>query len=562
MIVDGSVLHFDPYGRSINLVGTSNVYPHTVFGMSLASLVVEYEDPTPPDYVPVPAIETEGVRIPTTMEDWYYRMHFVPVAIALGNMSGDQEREMYLWNANFVPVDVESFALVNAGGITFEADQDAPYTLAPLGTSSYTFTISSTGPAIVDATAEWTVDGIEYVVPIAGLRTTLFGFRPNWRVAVKETLEWKTTIATAYAGIEQRQSVRDKPRRIFEYEARIFSEDVQLFDVLTYGWNGRMMSLPLWHEKAKLTQPALAGDTVIYLPTAGKTYQVGSSALLYANARTSEALQVAEVHADRLVLSGPLLADWGQGSVVYPTLVCAPPDEYATTRQLPTHLDVTSRFVASPVECIARMPVIAPEALYLGRELYTKETNWIAPLSVRIDARRLEVDNTFGPIRIAPKTKFPLITRPFSWLCKNIEQSEDLRGFFARRWGRKNSVWMPSGVEDLTVIENIPFGDNVFQVRKSEYGAFIGGQAARTHVIFIMRNGDRFARKIESMSGFLNESLLQLDTGFPYTISPADIKRVSYLGLYRLGSDQVTFEWVTDTVSRVTVQFMLTEPWQ
>lgn len=554
------VLIADSLYESTNMTSARTYIPLAVgFQGALADGMEHASDLTQPPWVYAPA-GVNGSLLVSSMEGWYYRIHFIPYSFDLGNLSGDQERDMVLWNAFFVPVNMTDFVLVNGEGITVTASIDAPAIIPALQTVDYTFAVSGSGPAIIDATATWTIDGEVFEVPITGRRTTLFGFSPNWKTAVKETLEWQSTVNAAFAGNEQRMSTRDEPRRIFEYQWRLHGEEVNLFDVMTFGWTGRMFSLPLWHEKTNLTAAATLGATTLYLATLGVTFAPDSTAILYVDSWTSEAIEILEVYSDRIVLKGPLLADWPQGSVVVPTLVCAPPEDFATARRADTHLDSGGRFTASPTDCFPRLPVVPAAVLYRGEELYTGETNWRSALNISVESRRTVVDNKRGPMRVKPKATFPLITRGFSWLLKSRAVAEDLRAFFVRRKGRVVPVWMPSGQIDFTLAAPIPLGQSSFLVKRTQYRSFVDFHEARRDLIFIMRNGARYTRRINSMADVGADVLVQVDEDFPVIVTDANIKRISYLGLYRLGADAVTFNWWSDRVAEVDVQFVLTEP--
>ena len=52
--------------------------------------------------------------------------------------------------------------------------------------------------------------------------------------------------------------------------------------------------------------------------------------------------------------------------------------------------------------------------------------------------------------------------------------------------------------------------------------------------------------------------VLTLDSALGVNLAPADILRISFLGLYRLASDGVTISHDTDSVSTVQANLMLT----
>ena len=512
-------------------------------------------------YAVVPGRETAGAYVRSPMDDWYYRVHFLPPQFELGNLAGDALRALRLWNANFTAVTVETFMVENGAGITYTSSATVPGDIAPLQLVRYDFAISVNGPPVVGASAVWTIDGVSYVVPITGRRVTLFPFRPNWANRVKETLQWASTVYTAFSGREQRMSLRGPPRRLYEFNLRLHKRDVSLFDVLTFGWQGRMFSVPLWNEIGYLTAEAVAGSLFLPFDTSNFTAKIGGSVVALRSAHDYEIFQVQAVQPDGLVLAGETIKSWPKQSRVFPLMTSLMSANVSTTRRVSTHLDAVIRFTGSPLDTVPRVDVVPAAQLYLGEELYLRETNWRNALSITIEARGSVSDKGRGPIRAQPSATFPLIVRRFMWTLKTRDDASALRAFFGRRLGKVHPVWVPSGVDDLSLVGEVTAGDASVAVEFSEYQSLISNHPARTHVIFIMRDGTHYARRIQSVTSLPDgTSLLTLNESLSTSFLPSDVKRLSYLGLYRLGSDEVEFEWFTDAVCEVETNLVLTEP--
>lgn len=546
-------------GWSINLDEAMPVFPREFFD----AVVLDYAL-TPGglsyDYTSVPADERAGHELITTMDTWYYRLHFSPAQLNFGNLSGNQQLRMYLWNAFFTAVDVESFEIVDGPGVTYETDFAVPGLLPALQQAEYTFFVSSDGAPVLDATATWTIDGEIYEVPITGRRAILFPFKPNWKMLYTEILSWKTTISTSYSGkSEQAVRIRDVARRAFQYSLRLFKKDTILFDLLTFGWLGKAFISPIWSEGSTLTTQPQIGDTIIYLDTRYRTFSPGSNVILFKSPTEYELVQIASLTDSSITLELPIQQGL-VGTTAYPTLSCFLDGPISTSRQSTQHLDSAVRMVMSPVDGHLRTPVIAPEATYLGEELYTKETNWRDALPISIDPRSLRVDNDLGPISEVQQATFPLITRGFKWLVKDRASGHDLLGFFGRREGRFKPLWIPSGTDDMLLQVPALAGDVTFYVSPTDYGNLVAQHPARRHLLFILRDGQRLARRIESVVTSDNYSLLTIDEPLGTNVTPQSVKRISYLGFYRLGSDDVRFVWHSDTVAEVEVNFVLREP--
>ncbi len=503
-----------------------------------------------------------GVEARRSFFDWYFRIHFVPAQFALGNLVGRQQRQLVLWNANFTPAILQSLNLLNGEGITISQPIAPPAAVGPLETLRYLTEIDIEGPPVINAAAIFVVDGVTYTIPFTGRRVVVFPFKPNWASAVEETLQHLTVVATTYTGKEQVSELRVEPRRILEYNIRLNGADANLFDSLVYGWVGRLFALPLWPEKSALRADVLAGGRVLTMPTVGRTIQPGAVAVVFRDSRTYETVEVESVVGDTVTLLRPLEFSWPAKTPVYPVMVSAADPSISTVRQTDTHLDARVRFTASPVDNFPRALVATPPAAYRGDELYLGETNWIAALRVELTARENRSEGTGeGIFKLVRRAPFPLIQRGFQWLLRDKSKAELIRQFVARRRGRLKPVWMPSGFRDFELAEPANSAQSTIFVRNSEYASLVDRQLARRDIVILMRNGSHIARRINGAGvdprGF---GSLTLDANLGQNIDAANVKKISFLGLYRLTSDEVTFSWQTDKTAIVQTNLTLKEP--
>jgi hypothetical protein len=549
---------YDPGYRSVNMTVASQL--PTPYSATLRENLIDVGASTP-GYGAPPVRTGTAVEAVMPHDLWYYRIHLLPAQLALGNLSGDVQREVVLWNANFSPVQLEAAQVAGDPGVTLTSAFVVPGALAPLQYEAFTVAVSGSGQPQVDATITWTIDGVDYVVPIMGRRSVVLPFKPEWSNDVTETLQWRTSLTTAYNGVEQVKSLR-RPRRVFEYSVRLLDKDeAALFDQLMFGWTARMFSVPIWNEGSKTTADAMAGATVLSVDTRFMSLAVGANVALYRSAFDYEMVQVDAFTDTSITLRTPVLSNWFAGSRVYPMMTGALDPSVSSNRYTDYYSESRLRITMSPVGAVLRLDSTPSAETYQGFEIYTRyDTNWAGGMNVSNQAREKRLDNDLGPIRIAPKADFPLRIRAFSWLVRSRDVDNDLRAFFARREGRLRPVWMSSGTADLTLVEPTIVGDNQLKVRKNQYGSLINQHPAMRHLVLVLRDGRRLPYRIEGVSEDAAYTGLQLSQDFTEVISPAQVKRVSFLGLYRLGADEVAFERSTDTVSQVSVNFVLKVP--
>ena len=507
-------------------------------------------------------VDGPGLYADSSFDDWYYRIHIIPTQFTLGNLVGNQQRSVQVWNAYLTPVDLEDFTVLNGDGINVTEPVNPPAVVKPLKILNYQFEITTDGPPVIDAVAVWTIDGVEYTVPFTGRRIVVFPFMPNWSSPVEETLEWLTSLETTYTGKEQVWEIRSKPRRLLEYNLRIFKDDVNRFDNVMFGWTARMFAVPLWQEKARLAAPVSAGATSLLIvdPT-NRTFENGSLGLLFAGVTDYEIIEFSSDPVSGVInLARPAERDWPAQTLVFPMIVAMPGANVPTTRQSDEHMDARVRFTVSPADNFVRLPTVAPPATYRGVELYTGETNWISALGVNLEARQQLVDQDTGTFRTISRAAYPLITRGFRWLVKNRDAAERMREFFARRRGRLKPVWIPSGTRDFVLAENATTAATAIYVRPNDYGTFVNMHPARRDLVILLRDGTVIPRRILSYGTDIDSrTSVVLDSAVGYDLTPENVKRISYLGFYRLAADQITLSWRTSEVMVVETNFVLKE---
>lgn len=495
------------------------------------------------------------------LTDWYYRIHFIPGELDIGNLLSNQSRNVVVWNAFFEDKTVSSFALSNGDGITVTEPFATPYVMNSLALYTYVVTLSTNGPPTIDATMTWVIAGDTYSVPVTGRRVVVWPFAPNWANPVDETLEWLTSIEASFDNTEQRFAMREDPRRVLEYRPQIVGKDTGLFESVVFGWADRLYALPLWQERAILTADAFAGATSLSFDTSNRTFMPDGLLVLLRDAFTLEALEIQSVSASGVVLKKPIETNWLKGSRVFPIMVSRLEKPLSAQYVAEDKIDGFVRFVGSPAETETRTPINAAPVTYNGVEVYTAPTNWINPMQLSYDASYDLLDSDTGVFSLRQRAGWPTITRSHEWLNKDKTVSTDVRNFFSRRRGRLTPAWIPTGTVDFKLAEDAGQTSSVIRVIDNDYGSLVNQHPARKHIVIQLRGGTNIIRGITGYTPDVDgTAVLALDATIGQNITIAGVRRISFIGLYRLASDSVTFSWRTDEVSIVQSNFLLTRP--
>lgn len=500
--------------------------------------------------------------VPTTFSrDFYHRIHFIPTALDLGSMFAGITRTVDVWNAFLVSKAVTSFTPPAGSGIAVTEPLAVPYTLGPIDLRVYTVTVTTDGSPVINDTLRWTIGGALYAVPITGRRVVPWPFRADWGQRIDETLEWSTGVEPAYDGTEQRVTFRHKARRSLEFATRVKGREAQHLENMLYGWNARLYGVPLWPERSRLTASAAIGASVLQCPTANRTFVAGRSALLLADDLTWEVAEIASVGASSVTLTTPVARAWGSGSALYPLLISRLEASTTVNRLTDAHVDVALRFHGSPADIDPRIPTIAAPATYQGYELYLRGTNWknVVPFNLQSDYGL--VDPQVGVYSVNRHADAPSLDKRHEWILKTADDQTAFRGWLGRRKGRAVPVWMPSGISDFTLAATTNLLSPQISVENNQFDLYGLNLPQRQHIFIRLRNGTTLARKIlDATPGAGNTVTLTLDSTLGIVIAPADVKMISFLGLWRLASDAIVIGHETDSVSVVEATLRLVKP--
>lgn len=542
----------DPY-TSANLFltrayYTGDVLPANDFGPSIKSgaRTLDYPDVTPTTFV--------GSRTSDFIADWYYRIHFIPASIDLGNLVSSQSRDVLLWNAYLTDKSMTGFSGTGLDGIAViqpTALASLPAPMEALGLYTYELEIGTAGPPIIDGSLNWTIAGTSYDVPIVGRRVIAFAFPPNWDRGVQETLEGKSTVIAHQDGSEQRAKVRNKARRIFDYTTTVRATEAQRFESLVFGWHARLFALPVWPEQASLTAPVAAGGLVLACDTTNRSFVAGGLVAVFKDSATVEIREIESLTASSITLTSGVLADWPTGSKVYPAVVSALNQSLSGNRLTDNLIEIPVRFTAEPSTTPTNASGAAA-ATYEGAELYLERPNWAAGLEFQWESDYVMQDAGTNKFSLLGRSGFSQFSRGHSWTLKGLGEVAAYRGWLARRGGRALPVYMPSDTDDFILTETVASSDTAIDCKQNDYENQAGAHPARRDILIQFRDGTYLARRISSATtGENGVTRLVFTASLGRNFAPADVKRISFLGLYRMGSDATTITWLTRGVATV-----------
>jgi hypothetical protein len=429
-----------------------------------------------------------------------------------------------------------------------------PTTYGALEERTYTLEAVLAGPPQIDATIT-----LDWLAPIEDIEIEVIGTRivllpVTYRHKMRETMLWKTDILNSYNGTEQRVKVRRNPRHRLAIKAYLDNSERHRVENLIYGWRQRDWAIPMWHEARKIDSAVSEDDLTINVDTQYGDFRVDYLAVIWESPRKFDVFQIESLTTSSITLTRGVNDDFGLNAVVMPVRsarMIKDPVRYTTGYDaiLETILEVTDN---------TSYPADPSAVQYLGEDTFFTE-----PLQTSSDGapdnynyKMVVLDNESGLIsQYAPWDNLR-IGRSFELILEGLQEVWEMRQWLDRRAGKLTPFWMPTFENNLKVLNTGTVVDSL-EVVNADYSV---QSSARKTIVIKKTDGSYVFREIidaifNAISG--NEDLT-LDSSLNFDAS--EIDEVNFIGLKRLNSDQIEFDWLANNVVSVTLPIIELEP--
>lgn len=493
-----------------------------------------------------------GYIVPNYYKDLYNQIIVIPHFVALGTIATEQVFKVAVWNAYKHPVKLTSIKLTDAEGIDI-IGKKPPYRFQSTALIEWEVRVSMNGPAVIEAVITWEFDRHSPVsLKITGSRSTDWSFFPDWAESVTENLAWLTSVHQSITGAEQRVARRLSPRRTFEFKLSFDKQEKQKFENAMYGFGARVWAMPIFTDRATLSQKTKAGDVTLFLNTAGYDFSENGRVLV-SNGKVKEMLEITSIEADFVRLKRPISNAFDITSEVYPLRSAVLTDmpvitklsDGVSTAQVRLQIHEHNAYSSD----ITHLPT------YRNHPVLEPTSNWSEDITAQYLRLIKTLDNNTGlPYYLdTAKHAFQVIAHHF--VAKNREEQRKLRQLFYYLRGRQKAIWVATSSSDIDIVSDIKA--KTFQVRNSNFKSTIFDNVGRKDIRIELIDGTIFYRRIKSIA-VVNADIevIGLDTE-DLNIKQDDVLKISFLTLSRLENDTISWKHHTDAdgVATVTVSF-------
>lgn len=387
---------------------------------------------------------------------------------------------------------------------------------------------------------------------IADADLPVFPFKVNWENGISERLEWKTDILTDLVGNEQRRGLRLHPRRDFEVTLTLWDAERSFLDLWLHRMVGSEFLFPLWHDSVRSTQEAAQAQKTIWVDTQGLEFQVGSYALLRGlTAMSFERVEIAAVHADRIVAVDDLVGTWPKGTRVEPLVRGWMTDQ--TRMSL-----VSSKAAQTQAEFQTTRAQLYDEGVdsadqYLDLPVLTQQPNRSDAMDVRQTWAFFESDSGSGRRYRKSEEGRARLSQKHSWFLRGRTNKAAFRSLLYRLNGPLGAIWLPTFNEDMTLAQDAEPGDASIYINEIGF-AYTGGPTSGREYIVIHTTTGRLYRKVTGTAiAPAGQERLVLDEPLPDGLTRQSVRIISWIDTARLENDRVEFNHINAADGMSTV---------
>ena len=486
-----------------------------------------------------------GQQAPNFFDDFYNRIHVLPLKIDLQTIASSQTREVSVWNAyvkNSATLDEISISQPAGIEITGEA---TPFSMNPLKEIFYNVTVGVSGPPNINVEILFDFSNVADPLPlvITGTRAVKFDIVPE--VPVTETWEWLSDLMVATDGSEQRVALRGEvPRIELSFKAVFDSkEQIRRFYGDFLAAVGRLW-LPEYQYTTRTTAKTTAGTNVLYYDNTKTDIRAGEYVLIQTPSNAA-LVEVTSLTVSGALLTSNMLFDIPTDSLIMPGSPALIDNQTALARYAVDDVAEVSfnarltrqRTVLTRTGSAVSLPQ------FLGVPVVEKRPLADELVKDEVSTGQVSLDNQTGVQDIISRWDYSRIGGPRTFKVNRMYAPEEMdywKTVLAYARGQARKFWMPTYRQDLKVIVTPADAATNYTVEGTQYAEKVYSLPTHRYIEIETSSGTHRTSIIgASVSG--GNSVILFDPAVPTGAGWKVINRISYLLPVRINDDKI--EW-------------------
>ena len=356
-----------------------------------------------------------------------------------------------------------------------------------------------------------------------------------------ERYAFKTDVHKSYDGSDEvRIPEIDYARQSMTYSLSSYrAETVGLFnDVYSLMRKEYLVPQPL----ESLDVGNISDDFIEY-DTSLIPIQVDSFILIQPESGTLQVRKVTEIGRYEVIEDEPTYIDGyrlnesvtASNASIYPLRKCIIDGNVSTTVNNSTFNPMLNLRVIDNV----KYPVADAAVQYKDNDLYFMPLLLDGDfLDIELQQHQNIVDGEIGKFWSFTNWNHPLVSKNLIIIMRSRQEYLDLKKWFYRRRGMLNEFWMPSYEQNFNVVSA---NDTSLVVKNESYLSNKANIAVKSNSVWTVHSIVSASTVGENKNLIVSPSL------------PTKIDRISYLDLYRLGSDSIEFRFMGNDIIQTTL---------
>ncbi len=545
--IHGGFTHPAPYQGTPPLIATGGASPMSDGVMDGGASFARV-------FPPSRGVAASGSICDTYAGDLYFRIHVIPAVLNLGNVLTNENQDVEVWNAHFVPKTLAAINETDTLGITLLSPAAPPLVFNPGASfkSPYSVLITTDGPATIAAEYEFDFTSEAPTLTITGNR--VISFPLDFERPFQERLDFFTDILTSDSGGEQRIRARKLARNVLKVNY-VIPDDTQLRSQILnkmYGSAGQFFAVPLFHWSRDLDTDLSIGATVIPVDTTEADFRDSTATethaiMLWRSPTDFEILQISisGITPTQITVDLPTTVVHTAGDTLVVPLEVAlarDPIEIIETRNNRMTLKIQWLLEdQAELADLTSLPTMPADGLPILDDPNFMDR--VLEQGLKKDYFLMDTDTGIFSVlggRDAPQYTavkgFETRTKAAAWALRQV--------LYGLR-GRQKSFWLSTHRKDFIITTGVGSADLNLAVENVDYNLFVDSIGSWRGVRIELNDGTVFYRQIVSSDpGVIpGEEQITMDSSLGTAFAAADVKIVSLLMLVRGGSDKIDIVW-------------------
>jgi hypothetical protein len=498
----------------------------------------------------------------TPAYDWFERIHILPrTKIDFGNIITTFS-DTYLIHCALRTDTTSLSAVVNNASPGVELpDLTPPLTVYPLQSLLRSTSTSNNGGAALGILAQTRVQALQDGLPVFDSSLEfLFAAPANdvtllvtgrrivlipaiYEAPLNETLSWLTDVAEALTGAEQRIALRKNPRQSFDVRYLVDGNDRQRLQNLFLDWADNFFGLPLWHEHVKLTANVSAGTTTYAISGANDCdFRVGGLAVIFQDSSTYDVVEITSITNTLLnAVSGSVNA-YSTGAMVVPLRIAVLKSTVSGVRH-PNNLEEFSMIFEvtdNNTGVVTESTTPGFWSTYNSKVLFDDPNYIVSTMQQDYNRRVHRIDNGTGLIEQQSLWDRGKRSHAKGFILRTREELMTFRRLLSALRGKQKSFYIPTFIEDVTVVATLTSGASTMDIQAQEYVRLARNRLPHSIMRITFTGLTQLVRTVQS-SATVSTTVerLTLDTTWPSTKTAAEVLRVEFYELVRFDTDDI-----------------------